>query len=1833
HYYHPNIAGLQGHNAAIHKKVWFNNREVSDTATSGGFLNIYTNNQASYVDATEYYYVLVDLKLLHTISGVDFQSPTSGQYPIHVRVSSSYDSSLGERAFINWPLCDSLELSVSSLTEYSFTCSSVMLGRYLVLTKSADLGFFRVDQIFVFAEEYYDYDSQVDMRVTWMPDETISKALQTSNVTFHLLIRNRLAKIWFTDQYGYLEAMTNPRYVLMLQGDGASLIKYVGGQIENKDYSVNSPAAYVLEMLNSSLNRTATHNTQDFAKVCVTWTADNNATTFFTYVDGQLIGQSTDLRHAIPIRKIGYSNDVYSTGTSIQMYFDLFIGPRQTRQAANTKDASLPYIVSNYKYRYYSSSSYAERGNDGRAYMFQGYNQHYMTYYQDYADPYHYWLISFGHLTIVKRIRVVDLIEELDAYGGDVCGPSSSRTGYFGRLNVTSSGYTCQNWESNTPHVPNTDCQNAGYFPVNNKTASKNYCRNCDNTNRFWCYTTNPSVRWQSCQIYSCSRANMRFGQLHLLGNPVGMEDGIIEVNQLDPQETPLPSNADPSQYPSPYMFRLNTPKKPRQPPGMFFYSEYPINIYLTVSHTILGFVIQGSSMMDRTNYWRAYVRSFKIFYGDDPRTLIPVRSYQTSNSYVDHQFNQYYNDMMQLRMDVSVPFKAKIIQFRPVSYYNRRVAKLEILGYPDDCGLISGDQATLSSPTSNTRNFLFKDFYHFSGFSLNTSGDPVMFLLQYRHMRTWQLVNFTVLRETTVFASSNGNDQALPHLIRTNEIRIVIRNGSASTMSVLFRGCMIKEECPFGFFRHKDSCFWVPYGMNSSFPHTVAPPMLAKEICESMHWNGSAHLASPKTVLENQLFYYMFYNSITSGQNLHKFVHIDGQYNRSSGQWKWWDGSPVDWKFWRHSSPGKECLMMDLEHGGTWRNIKCDTYQSVYQFICEVNALNTGYSMVSEPINITGNPVNYYNLRSGYSASAANDGDFTLNVVSKIYSSTPVTSASTFDWWRVDMRTVQYVSEVWIYLRSDVNENARLYEAWISQTTADNPYTTSMFYSILCQKRTETFNPGNVIEIMCGFSGRYVILRRERIGCCFSLAEVVVYTRRYVQQERQAKKVYVKRMMYYDNNYYMASYSGLSHLRQLFDCFRELAPTCKSVFTGGSVVSKFSDENATHTSDGMINRYGTNYNMLQWLPYNTSCDLRLVNGVQGLLTTNVTSKSETFRYTAKSVSYKVQSWDPESQTVQLDRYRVGFWPLVQETQANDIQQGMRHGDLGSNVSWASGPTFKTNGALYLLGNANSTLQVPASGALEMDGNEYTVCFYSYFNQSYDFTMPVLQSSRDSLQFRYTDVNNFEARVIRQSGAATVVTGTLKAPYFWHYFCVAVTRSPAQVVVIEGHRTVFSSPVTSDDPVRSLDSESLVFGNGSHGFLFCLQVFSLSLDVHQSHWAYRECAPYTKYCRSMPSRCPGYFDRRLNIFPGHTSTSHSEYVSYTAWTSEETVLNYFKTNTGCFALVNGGSHMRCFRDWQFNEFNTAYYRYGYRTDALMWICCDSTFSNTTASGQYCMVDNIQALSFAGKYWTIQDNGGVCPKWTQRIGSLFHEDLVEGSLYDAENYCRMPTSNYKNDCPNSGTGYSQCNYYFCDENDPRPTLGSWRAGSADLDEWLQLSFSRRVRAESITIGSTHCYHSSAVHELIQRYVLEYSDDSLYWYRYTMPMYHYRTLFGPYNSPDTCGSSTERLIPSVEAAFLRIYSLANTGRPAGKLEVFGCVVEPYALILPEIYYHPYQVSTTKIGSRFNADHVVTSINLNWGTDVSYDGVYYRPGFRIHSKVSYLIVTFEIPQRVFA
>jgi hypothetical protein len=116
---------------------------------------------------------------------------------------------------------------------------------------------------------------------------------------------------------------------------------------------------------------------------------------------------------------------------------------------------------------------------------------------------------------------------------------------------------------------------------------------------------------------------------------------------------------------------------------------------------------------------------------------------------------------------------------------------------------------------------------------------------------------------------------------------------------------------------------------------------------------------------------------------------------------------------------------MMDLETGGTWKNIRCDTYQSAHPFVCEVDALNTGYTKVSQPINLVGKSVYYRSIYSGYPSTGANDGyfDSSFSVRKGFYTSYSGTSTSYYDYWRVSLGTYKLVSEVWVYTRSDSGE------------------------------------------------------------------------------------------------------------------------------------------------------------------------------------------------------------------------------------------------------------------------------------------------------------------------------------------------------------------------------------------------------------------------------------------------------------------------------------------------------------------------------------------------------------------------------------------------------------------------------------------------------------------------------------------------------------------------------------------------------------------------------------------------------------------------------------------
>ncbi|XP_068087835.1 plasminogen [Hyperolius riggenbachi] len=70
---------------------------------------------------------------------------------------------------------------------------------------------------------------------------------------------------------------------------------------------------------------------------------------------------------------------------------------------------------------------------------------------------------------------------------------------YRGATYMTISGKRCQSWNSMVPHA---HTKTPDKFP--NGGLEMNYCRNPDNDKSPWCYTTDPSVRWEYCNLKKC---------------------------------------------------------------------------------------------------------------------------------------------------------------------------------------------------------------------------------------------------------------------------------------------------------------------------------------------------------------------------------------------------------------------------------------------------------------------------------------------------------------------------------------------------------------------------------------------------------------------------------------------------------------------------------------------------------------------------------------------------------------------------------------------------------------------------------------------------------------------------------------------------------------------------------------------------------------------------------------------------------------------------------------------------------------------------------------------------------------------------------------------------------------------------------------------------------------------------------------------------------------------------------------------------------------------------------------------------------------------------------
>lgn len=71
---------------------------------------------------------------------------------------------------------------------------------------------------------------------------------------------------------------------------------------------------------------------------------------------------------------------------------------------------------------------------------------------------------------------------------------------YQGTVNVTKNGIACQKWTEQSPHA-----HNRPPFVFPEIFNSENYCRNAgDEEPMPWCYTVDPLIRWQHCDIATC---------------------------------------------------------------------------------------------------------------------------------------------------------------------------------------------------------------------------------------------------------------------------------------------------------------------------------------------------------------------------------------------------------------------------------------------------------------------------------------------------------------------------------------------------------------------------------------------------------------------------------------------------------------------------------------------------------------------------------------------------------------------------------------------------------------------------------------------------------------------------------------------------------------------------------------------------------------------------------------------------------------------------------------------------------------------------------------------------------------------------------------------------------------------------------------------------------------------------------------------------------------------------------------------------------------------------------------------------------------------------------
>ena len=73
---------------------------------------------------------------------------------------------------------------------------------------------------------------------------------------------------------------------------------------------------------------------------------------------------------------------------------------------------------------------------------------------------------------------------------------------FNGYVSVTANGRICQQWTARSPH--NHYDYSGNQFPELSVAGASNYCRSPGGEKYVWCYTTDPYLRWDICDVNLC---------------------------------------------------------------------------------------------------------------------------------------------------------------------------------------------------------------------------------------------------------------------------------------------------------------------------------------------------------------------------------------------------------------------------------------------------------------------------------------------------------------------------------------------------------------------------------------------------------------------------------------------------------------------------------------------------------------------------------------------------------------------------------------------------------------------------------------------------------------------------------------------------------------------------------------------------------------------------------------------------------------------------------------------------------------------------------------------------------------------------------------------------------------------------------------------------------------------------------------------------------------------------------------------------------------------------------------------------------------------------------